>query len=64
MNNSQNFLDTDTQETQEWIDALASTLEFEGAARTEFILGKMLDKAQEVSVSAITDFFDTKNPIE
>lgn len=51
MNHLENQIDTDIQETQEWVDALASTLEFEGAARTEFIIDKMLAKAKEFGLS-------------
>ncbi|OGT14996.1 MAG: pyruvate dehydrogenase (acetyl-transferring), homodimeric type [Gammaproteobacteria bacterium RIFCSPHIGHO2_02_FULL_38_33] len=47
-------IESDKQETQEWLDALASTLEFEGSARTEFILEKMLAKARTFGLTLPT----------
>jgi pyruvate dehydrogenase E1 component len=38
--------DYDPQETQEWLDALESVLENEGAERVRFLLGQLLDKAR------------------
>src|SRR5665647_555047 len=38
--------DYDPQETQEWLDALESVLENEGAERVRFLLGELLDKAR------------------
>jgi pyruvate dehydrogenase E1 component len=37
--------DNDPQETQEWLDALASVFENEGAERAHFLLGKLSEKA-------------------
>ena len=38
--------DYDPQETQEWLEALESVLENEGAERVRFLLGQLLDKAR------------------
>ena len=38
--------DYDPQETQEWLDALESVLENEGAERAHFLLGQLIDKAR------------------
>lgn len=40
--------DIDPAETQEWRDALAAVLEFEGEARTEFLLDQVLEEAQRL----------------
>ncbi len=50
MNNFKNLPDSDTQETQEWIDALASTVEFEGTERAAYIIDKMMAKAREFGI--------------
>ncbi|MBI5448208.1 MAG: pyruvate dehydrogenase (acetyl-transferring), homodimeric type [Gammaproteobacteria bacterium] len=58
--------DTDINETQEWIDALASTLEFEGAERTAFILDKVIHKATECGLplpsTLSTPYINTLSP--
>lgn len=38
--------DIDSQETQEWLDALASVIENEGTERAHFLLEAMIDKAR------------------
>src|ERR1019366_4128316 len=38
--------DYDPQETQEWLDALESVLENEGAERAHFLLEQLIDKAR------------------
>ncbi|TIC83239.1 pyruvate dehydrogenase (acetyl-transferring), homodimeric type [Nocardioides sp. GY 10113] len=40
--------DIDPAETQEWRDALAAVLEFEGEARTRYLLEQVLDEAQRL----------------
>lgn len=40
------YTDLDPQETQEWLDALESVLEKEGAQRAHFLLEKLIDKAR------------------
>jgi pyruvate dehydrogenase E1 component len=42
----QEFTDIDPQETQEWMDALESVLENEGAERAHFLLDTLIDKAR------------------
>jgi pyruvate dehydrogenase E1 component len=39
-------LDTDPQETQEWLDALEGVLQAEGPERAHFLLGRLVDKAR------------------
>ncbi len=55
--------DIDPAETQEWRDALAAVLEFEGEARTEFLLDQVLEEAQRlgsrVPFSATTPYVNT-----
>jgi pyruvate dehydrogenase E1 component len=41
-----NLQDTDPEETREWIESLASTLEREGVARAHFLLEKLVDHAR------------------
>ena len=41
-----NDLDIDQQETQEWLDALESVLEAEGAERAHYILEQLIDKVR------------------
>ena len=38
--------DIDPQETQEWLEALDSVIEFEGSDRAHFLIEKMIDKAR------------------
>lgn len=38
--------DTDSQETQEWLDALTAVIENEGTERAHFLLEAMIDKAR------------------
>jgi pyruvate dehydrogenase E1 component len=40
------MIDTDSQETQEWIESLESVLEREGVERAHFLLEKLIDKAR------------------
>ena len=55
--------DYDPQETQEWLDALESVLENEGAERARFLLGELLDKARNsgagMPFSATTPYCNT-----
>lgn len=48
---TQNNLDNDSIETQEWIDALASVVKYEGVERAQFLLQQVLEKAQITGVS-------------
>jgi pyruvate dehydrogenase E1 component len=55
--------DYDPQETQEWLDALESVLENEGAERVRFLLGQLLDRARHsgagMPFSATTPYCNT-----
>ena len=55
--------DYDPQETQEWLDALESVLENEGAERAHFLLEQLIDKARSsgagVPFSATTPYCNT-----
>ena len=44
--NSQHPLDIDSQETQEWLDALDAIIEAEGPERAHYILEQLIDKAR------------------
>ena len=46
MTTSQQLQDIDQQETQEWIEALESLIETEGAERAHFILEQLIDTAR------------------
>jgi pyruvate dehydrogenase E1 component len=55
--------DYDPQETQEWLDALESVLENEGAERAHFLLEQLIDKARSsgagMPFSATTPYCNT-----
>ncbi len=55
--------DSDPQETQEWIEALDSVLQFEGTERAHFLLEKLIDKARRsgahLPYSANTAYLNT-----
>ncbi|SDY32492.1 pyruvate dehydrogenase E1 component [Allochromatium warmingii] len=55
--------DIDPQETQEWLDALASVLEHEGVERAHFLLERLIDKARRsgayLPYSANTAYLNT-----
>src|SRR5574340_546710 len=58
--------DNDPQETREWLDALDSVLEHEGAERAHFLLDRLIDKARSsgagVPFSATTPYCNTIPP--
>ena len=58
--------DADTLETQEWIDALETVLEREGAQRAHFLLEALIDKARRsgahIPYSANTAYINTIPP--
>ena len=59
--------DYDPIETQEWLDALASLLKFEGAERTRFVLNNLLQAAREQGVvlgSQITTAYQNTIPVQ
>src|SRR3989338_3464864 len=55
--------DPDPQETQEWLDALESVLENEGAERAHFLIEQLIDKARSagagMSFCATTPYCNT-----
>jgi pyruvate dehydrogenase E1 component len=58
-----NIPDVDPQETQEWLDALASVLENEGSERAHFLIERMIAQAQlagaDLPISATTPYVNT-----
>ena len=61
-------LDSDTQETREWLDALSAVIGTEGADRAHFLLEKLLAHARENSIdmpfSANTGYTNTIDPTQ
>ncbi|NJA89824.1 pyruvate dehydrogenase (acetyl-transferring), homodimeric type [Rhodocyclus tenuis] len=55
--------DTDTQETREWLDALASVIGQEGPERAHFLIERLIDSAREAGIdipySATTAYLNT-----
>ncbi|THF65803.1 pyruvate dehydrogenase (acetyl-transferring), homodimeric type [Pseudothauera nasutitermitis] len=55
--------DPDTQETQEWLEALAAVVEHEGAERAHYLIEKLIESAREDGVdipySANTQYINT-----
>ncbi|MFZ1545963.1 MAG: pyruvate dehydrogenase (acetyl-transferring), homodimeric type [Candidatus Nitrotoga sp.] len=55
--------DSDSQETQEWLDALDSVLENEGAERAHYLIGQLVRKAHlagvALPISTITPYLNT-----
>jgi pyruvate dehydrogenase E1 component len=55
--------DTDPQETQEWLDAIASVLETEGPERAHFLIEEMIKQARmagaDLPFSATTPYINT-----
>ena len=43
---SNSLTETDAQETQEWLDALAAVIETEGTERAHFLIEAMIDQAR------------------
>ena len=58
--------DVDPQETQEWLDAFDSVLEYEGAQRAHYLLERLVDKARRsgayLPYSATTAYINTIPP--
>jgi pyruvate dehydrogenase E1 component len=58
--------DLDPQETQEWLDALASVLQHEGPQRAHFLIEQLIAKARmggtDLPVSATTPYINTIAP--
>jgi pyruvate dehydrogenase E1 component len=61
-----NIPDIDPQETQEWLDALESVLENEGAERVHFLISQLIDKARlggtDMPISATTPYINSIPP--
>ncbi|MDO9597622.1 MAG: pyruvate dehydrogenase (acetyl-transferring), homodimeric type [Azoarcus sp.] len=55
--------DPDSQETQEWLDAIAAVIENEGAERAHYLIEKLIDSAREEGInlpySATTQYINT-----
>ena len=51
LNTNLNSPDIDSQETQEWLDALMSVIENEGPERAHFLLESMIDKARRTGAN-------------
>ncbi|MBU6437315.1 MAG: pyruvate dehydrogenase (acetyl-transferring), homodimeric type, partial [Betaproteobacteria bacterium] len=58
--------DADTQETQEWLDALQAVVQAEGRDRAHYLLERLLDEARQQGVdmpfSANTAYVNTIPP--
>ena len=63
MYNKENILDTDPQETQDWIDSITSLIEGKGLDRTHYIIEKLIDYSRrngiKIPFSANTDYINT-----
>ena len=63
MYNKENILDTDPQETQDWIDSITSLIEEKGSDRTHYIIEKLIDYSRrngiKIPFSANTDYINT-----
>ncbi len=61
-------IDSDAQETREWLDALSGVIGAEGADRAHFLLEKLLEHARENSIdmpfSANTGYVNTIEPTQ
>ncbi|WP_295642022.1 pyruvate dehydrogenase (acetyl-transferring), homodimeric type [uncultured Methylibium sp.] len=55
--------DTDSQETREWLEALAAVIESEGPSRAHFLLERLIDEARQAGIdmpfSATTPYVNT-----
>jgi len=58
-----NIPDIDPQETQEWLDALASVLENEGSERAHFLISQLVEQARlggaDLPISATTPYVNS-----
>ena len=59
----ENLPDYDPQETREWLDALESVLENEGAERAHYLICQLIQKARlggtDMPMSATTPYLNT-----
>ncbi|AHF01323.1 pyruvate dehydrogenase [Thiomicrospira aerophila AL3] len=60
---SDQFIDQDPQETQEWLDALEAVVEFEGAEKAQHLIATLIEKARvhgiDIPYSANTPYINT-----
>ncbi|HHS99888.1 MAG TPA: pyruvate dehydrogenase (acetyl-transferring), homodimeric type, partial [Thiomicrospira sp.] len=60
---SENFVDQDPQETQEWLDALEAVVSFEGSEKAQHIIATLIEKARvhgiDIPYSANTPYCNT-----
>jgi pyruvate dehydrogenase E1 component len=60
---SETFVDLDPQETQEWLDALASVVEFEGTEKAQHLINSLIAHARKYGIdtlySANTPYINT-----
>ena len=63
MSYNKNILDTDPQETQDWIDSINALIDEKGAERTHFIIEKLIDFSRRSGVkipfSPYTEYLNT-----
>ena len=63
MNYNKNILDTDPQETTDWIDSINALIDEKGAERTHFIIEKLIDFSRRSGVkipfSPYTEYLNT-----
>jgi pyruvate dehydrogenase E1 component len=61
-------LDTDAQETREWLDALSAVIDAEGPDRAHYLLEQLLEHARQASIdmpfSANTGYVNTIEPAQ
>lgn len=65
---SDQFIDQDPQETQEWLDALEAVVEFEGTDKAHYLIATLIEKARakgiDIPYSANTPYINTIAPEE
>ena len=58
-----NFQDMDPQESQEWLDALAAVIEFEGSEKAQHLIASLIEAARKHGIdtpySANTPYINT-----
>ena len=63
MSYNKNILDTDPQETKDWIDSIDALIDEKGAERTQFIIEKLIDFSRKSGVkipfSLHTEYLNT-----
>lgn len=65
---SDQFIDQDPQETQEWLDALEAVVQFEGTEKAHHLIATLIEKARvhgiDIPYSANTPYINTIAPEE